>query len=69
MRKVNYTKELLEEKVKDCYSFAEERNFYRSSLKFECPMRNHRSRISLIKQFTSILYTLPVGMYRESTPY
>lgn len=23
MRKVNYTKELLEEKVKDCYSFAE----------------------------------------------
>ena len=36
MRKVNYTKELLEEKVKDCYSFAEERNFYRSSLKFEC---------------------------------
>ena len=38
-------------------------------LNFECPMRNHRSRISLIKQFTSILYTLPVGMYRESTPY
>ena len=23
MKKVNYTKELLEEKVKDCYSFAE----------------------------------------------
>ena len=54
MRKVNYTKELLEEKVKDCYSFAEERNFYRSSLKFECPMRNHRSRISLIKQLKNV---------------
>ena len=38
-------------------------------LNFECPMGNYRSRISLIKQFTSILYTLPVGMYRESTPY
>ena len=36
---------------------------------FECSIRKVGSRFSLIKQFTSILYTLPVGMYRESTPY